>query len=192
MKKILFSIILMFGTFSLLGVENIVAAEQTNQIKDSKIEVLANKNSLVTKENQVKMHKEINEKLSETEFDLNSSEIQEKQITLSNNEKVTVGVVPEHNSMLRVSNGSHKVYFYSGIANVTFKVRVSNNRITRAYDPWYIILGASVKSDTLKVDNSKQATYYFKFKTPVWEFGGWTGWVRANINSSNKLVVSIK
>lgn len=156
------------------------------------------KNQVSSPVQQANMYKEINEELSKLEFDLNSSEVQEKQITLSNGEKVTVGVAPEHSSdkgnsnKLQVSNGTHKIYFYGIIANVTFNVNVSNNRITRAFDPWYLIIGASVKSSNLKVDNSKQATYFFEFTTPIWELGGWTGWVRANINSSNKLVVSIK
>lgn len=125
-------------------------------------------------------------------FELKSKEIQEKEINLPNGEKGIIGIEPVTNLFERASNGSHKIYYYSGVGNATFYINVSNNRITRAYDPWHLIIGASVKSASLKLDNSKQATYNFSFGTPIWDFGGWNGWVRANINYKNQIVVTIK
>ncbi|MGL4875557.1 MAG: DUF5626 family protein [Clostridium sp.] len=135
----------------------------------------------------------VNNESKEIVFDLNCRGIQEKEVTLSNGEKGVLGITPvETNSFSRVSNGKYKIYFYGVSANASFYVNINNNRITRAYDPWHLIVGASVKSSRLAIDSSKQATYYFEFGTPIWDFGGWTGWVRARLNSNNKIVVSIK
>lgn len=125
-------------------------------------------------------------------FDLNSPEKQEFEVTTSNNETVIVGLEKVSDPLTRASNGSYKAYWYSGIANTHFYFDVSSNTITKAYDGWYAFIGGSVKSADLRLDSSKQATYYFDFGTPIWDFGGWNGWLRAKINSNNELEYSIK
>ena len=127
-----------------------------------------------------------------SEFDLNSLETQEKQVVLPSGETATFGISPDFNTSLRASNGTYKAYWYTGVANASFKFTVKGNKITKAYDKSYFFLGASLKSNTLKLDNSKQATLYFEFTRPVYDFGGWNGWLRAKINSNNKIVYSVK
>ncbi len=128
-------------------------------------------------------------------FDLKSRGIQEKDVIMANGELATVGTTPviePSNGLLRASNGNYKAYWYTGTYNCSFKFTVKSNKITRVYDKWYRMYGVSVKSNKLKLDNSKQATYYFEFGMPIWDLGGWNGWLRAKINGSNKIVYSIK
>ncbi|MGM9903858.1 hypothetical protein A5844_002522 [Enterococcus sp. 10A9_DIV0425] len=143
-------------------------------------------------ENPVALTKEQGNSSNHIEFDLSKNRRQVETIRLSNEEVVKIVVEPVSNSQIRLGNGGWNIYYYSGIFNCGFKIKVSSNSITSAYDPWYYHIGVSVKSSSLKRDNLKQATYYFEFGTPVWDFGGWSGWLRATINHSNNLVVTVK
>lgn len=126
-------------------------------------------------------------------FDLTNNETQEIRFLNEQNEEVVYGIEPIINPRTpKVANGKWKIYFYSGPANCSFYINISDNKITSAYDPWHLFVGAAVNSAILKKDSSKQATYYFQFGTPIWNFGGWTGYLRAKINSNNNLVVSIQ
>lgn len=125
-------------------------------------------------------------------FDLNNPEKQEIEITLPNDETAVVGLEKISNPLAKASNGTYKAYWYSGVANASFLFDVSSNKIKKAYDAWHMFVGTSVKSSDLKLDSSKQATYYFEFGTPIWDFGGWNGWLRAKINSNNEIEYSIK
>lgn len=157
--------------------------------------VFANENDTTeqNQENSQQVNK-INESqiLKELEFDLNNPNIQTKKVTTDNGTEATIVVEPEFNPMLRVSNGTYKIYYYAGIFNCSFRIKVSGNKITSAYDATYQHWGVSVKSSSLKKESTKKATYYFEFGTPVWDFGGWNGWLRATINGFNKLVTTVK
>lgn len=159
----------------------------TNNIQNQSI----NQNQSADQENQIEMSNEINQILNEISIDLNSNESQSFEKQLSNGEVFKLEVSPE-NPVSKVSDGVWNIKWNIGICNCSFKIKVSKNKILSAYDGKYIFTGFSVKSARLKVDNSKQATYYFEFGTPIWDFGGWNGWLRANINSKNELKVSIK
>lgn len=139
---------------------------------------------------------------TEAKFDLNSNETQVQNVTLPDGKQGTFVVEPEEQatnpktsvvraSSVKATSGVHKVSFYSGPVNASFKVKIANYKITKAYDKWYLIIGSSVKSSKLKIDNSKQATLYFTFGTPIWDFGGWNGWLRAKIKGKT-LYTSIK
>lgn len=128
-------------------------------------------------------------------FDLSNPEKQEQIITLPNNETIVFGLEMIANPLARAStasNGTYKAYWYSGVANASFRFTVRNSEITSVFDPWYLFVGASVKSANLLLDSPKQATYYFDFGTPIWDFGGWNGWLRARIDHNNKIIYSIK
>ena len=125
-------------------------------------------------------------------FDLNQSGSQTQTMIGSNGQEQQLTVSDDTNSLLRVANGTKTISWNVGIARASFKISVSGNKITRAYDGTYTFYTASVKSAKLSRDSNKQATYRFTFGTPIWDFGGWNGWLRANINSSNKLVVTTK
>ncbi len=99
---------------------------------------------------------------------------------------MTIGITPvveeptigsNGRPLLRASNGNYKAYWYTGAYNCSFKFTVKNNKITRAYDKDYHMYGVKVKSEKLKLDNSKQATNYFDFTTIFYEMGGWHGWL---------------
>lgn len=150
-----------------------------------------------------KLSKESVEKIEKTlgSFELNQPGIQEKTINLGNNKTAVVGleytptVSNSKDGMLRAAslqNGKYRAYWTTGVFNCEFRFIVSNNKITKAYDGTYSGIGVSVKSANLKLDSSKQATYYFEFGTPVWDFGGWNGWLRAKIDSNNKISYTIK
>ncbi|MEY8537822.1 DUF5626 family protein [Lactococcus muris] len=94
------------------------------------------------------------------------------------------------NPLLRISNGSHKVSAWGLNWHVTFYINVKNNKITSANNLNYTIIGIAIKSSSLRVENSKRATAHFEATTPIWDVLSWTGWVRATINSSNKLVIT--
>ena len=143
---------------------------------------------------QEKISNEINQELSNTIIDLNSYETKKVEKKLSNGETFSLEIAPENkeNQLARVSNGVWNIKWNIGVCSCSFKIKVSNNKILSAYDGKYMFVPFSVKSANLKRDSSKQATYYFQFGTPIWDFGGWNGWLRANINSRNELKVSIK
>ncbi|MGX7025950.1 DUF5626 family protein [Vagococcus hydrophili] len=130
--------------------------------------------------------------LKEVEFDLKETGIQTKKIIAEDGTEAIITIEPEFNPMSRVSNGTYKIYYYAGIFNCSFRIRVSGNNITSAYDGTYSHWGVSVKSSSLRRESNKRATYYFEFGSPVWDFGGWNGWLRATINGSNKLVTTVK
>lgn len=94
------------------------------------------------------------------------------------------------NPLARISNGSHKVSAWGLNWHVTFYINVKNNKITSANNLNYTIIGIAIKSSSLRVENSKRATAHFEATTPIWDVLSWTGWVRATINSSNKLVIT--
>ncbi|WP_301359476.1 DUF5626 family protein [Enterococcus spodopteracolus] len=131
---------------------------------------------------------------SGVEFDLSKNMVQTKEIHLASGTTAKIVAEPVFDNHLRLGNGVWNICYYSVIFNCGFNIRVSSNSISisSAYDPWYYHVGVSVKSSSLKRDSTKQATYYFEFGTPIWDFGGWSGWLRASINSSNNLVVTVK
>lgn len=134
-------------------------------------------------------------------FDLTKKETQEKVITLGNGEKAVIGIEPiasETNGTMerstfqnvKVTNGKFHAYWKSGVLNLSFYFDINNLRITRAYDASYSSIGVVVKSANLKLDSSKQATYYIEMGTPIWDFGGASGWLRAKI-SGDRVYFSI-
>lgn len=104
------------------------------------------------------------------------------------NFKVETTSNPSH--FLRISNGSHKVSAWGLNWHVTFYINVKNNKITSASNLNYTIIGVAIKSSSLRVESSKKATAHFEATTPIWDILSWTGWVRATINGSNKLVIT--
>lgn len=73
--------------------------------------------------------------------------------------------VEEESHFLRaassVSNGTYKVTKERSLQwKVSYKIDVKGNAITRAHSPSITNYLGSVRNSSLKVDNTKQATYY--------------------------------
>ncbi|MCF2684300.1 DUF5626 family protein, partial [Faecalicatena contorta] len=104
---------------------------------------------------------------SEASYDLSKGGIQTFEIQNENGDidYVTIEELPR---TLRVSNGSYLISYTSGSAwKASFKVDISSNKITKAYDPSHQVLtgiAGSILSPTLVKDSSTQATYRFVFK----------------------------
>lgn len=137
-------------------------------------------------------------------LDLSKNESQETTITLKNGQKATIGIRPIDSSenqnkyvnysnvyhTSKLSNGTFETYWKSPLFQASFSFTVKDGKITKVFDGKYSSMGVVVKSAKLKLDNSKQASYYFELGTPIWDFGGSKGWIRASIEGS-KIVYSI-
>lgn len=122
---------------------------------------------------------------------------QEQTITLETGEEITVGIeftpAPKkreiETSRYNVSDGEWKIYYYTGIGNFSYKINISNNKITNAYEPWYLTVGVNCTSATLS-HTATRATMYCTFATSIWDIVSWTGYIFATIQG-NELVISI-
>lgn len=125
------------------------------------------------------------------EFDLSNLPLNgDVKTVIDEKGDVTNFKVEPSNPLLRVSNGSHKVSAWGLNWHVTFYINVKNNKIVSASNLNYTIIGIAINSSSLRVENSKRASAHFEATTPIWNVLSWTGWVRATINGSNKLVVT--
>lgn len=74
---------------------------------------------------------------------------------------ITVTEVP---STSRVANGTYKIKSEKKLFwTAGYKISVSGNQITSAYDKYYTTTLGSITNDVLRVDNSKQASYRFRY-----------------------------
>ena len=124
-------------------------------------------------------------------YDLEVGGTQSFTLIDENHEEVIITVeeiLPTSNvSLFAVSNGSYRISgTRSGIWEANYYITVSNNNITRAYSPSATALSGSFTSTSLKVDNTKQATYYLD-----WKLGMFTSkhYLRSNI-SNGSLIIS--
>ncbi|MFC4653224.1 DUF5626 family protein [Lactococcus nasutitermitis] len=177
-------------TVVLLSVAMPVLASADEITSDSSPQVTTTIPSFDTDTNQA-ISEDIVDSASSATFDYqnlpSTGEIQ--TITADDGTITNYSMTPVINPLLRVANGKYKINAWGVAWNVTFYINVSSNKITSANNLDYIIAG-SVGSHTLTVDSSKQATARFDFTTPIYNIISWTGWVRATINSSNKIVIT--
>lgn len=75
---------------------------------------------------------------------------------------VTVSELP---SVGRVADGTYQIsYTQKGNWEAGYKIKVSNDRITSAYDEYCTVQWGSVSSEKLKIDSGFQASYTFEYK----------------------------
>lgn len=75
---------------------------------------------------------------------------------------VTVSELP---SIGRVEDGTYQIsYTQRGNWEAGYKIKVSNNRITSAYDGYHTAYWGSISSEKLKIDSATQASYTFEYK----------------------------
>lgn len=99
-------------------------------------------------------------------YDLETGGTQQFKVIDELGETYTI-TVEEEPSFFRaaVSNGTYKITKSRALQwKVSYKIDVKGNTITRAHSPSITNYVGSVTSSNLKVDNSKQATYYIKMK----------------------------
>lgn len=88
-------------------------------------------------------------------FNLNNPSKQEETVTLPDGTKGTLGIEPVVSMRTRASydlgsgTGNWHVYYYTGVLNTGYYVRISNYRITSAYDNHYSGAGCVIDSCTL-------------------------------------------
>lgn len=74
---------------------------------------------------------------------------------------VTVSELP---SMGRVADGTYQISYTSpGKWKAGYKIKVSNDRITSAYDGYHTAYSGSISSEKLKIDSATQASYTFEY-----------------------------
>ncbi len=75
---------------------------------------------------------------------------------------VTVSELP---SIGRVADGTYQISYTSpGKWKAGYKIKVSNNRITSAYEEYNEVFSGSISSEKLKIDSATQASYTFEYK----------------------------
>lgn len=95
-------------------------------------------------------------------YDMAVGGTQTFELTDEEGEEVIV-TVSELPSIGRVANGAYQISFTSPTKwEAGYKITVSNNRITSAYDKYYKVYSGSISSDKLKIDSAIQATYTFE------------------------------
>lgn len=84
------------------------------------------------------------------------------------NEEKTIIEIEEINSTYSINNGTYKISKKRPLQwEVSYYIDVKNNKITRAHSPSATAFLGSFTSTSLRVDNSKQATYYLKRKVTL-------------------------
>ena len=143
---------------------------------------------------------EIENTANDIAFDINKvveTGKQEQVVILETGEEVTVGIeftpAPKQRetetNRYDVSDGEWKIYFYTGLGNFSYKIYINNNRITNAYEPWYLTVGVNCTGATLSY-TATRATMYCTFATPIWDIVTWSGYIFATIQGDD-LVISI-
>ncbi len=143
---------------------------------------------------------EVENPTNSTAFDIKKvveSGNQEQIIVLDSGEKITVGIefipAPQpydiETNRYDISDGEWKIYFYTGIGNFSYKIYISNKKITDAYEPWYLTVGVDCTGASLSY-TSTRATMYCTFATPIWDLVTWSGYIYATIQG-DELVISI-
>lgn len=88
-------------------------------------------------------------------------------------------------------NGLYSVDWRDRGGRVSFYVTVYNGQIINVSEVGYAFWGATVNSAELKIDNPKQATYYFGIEN-IADYAGVTEYLRVSIDSSNEIVATFK
>lgn len=121
-------------------------------------------------------------------YDLQKGGTQEFEIMNENGETMYV-TVEELDNTNRISNGSYKVSFASpGAWTAGFYVKISDNKITSAYSPFYTEVVGNIQNAYLVQDSSVKASYHFLYKFLL--LNSSTG-VQAKIENSNLVVTQI-
>lgn len=99
-------------------------------------------------------------------YDLEQGGLQQFEVENDLGESYTITVEKEPQFLLAtssVSNGTYKITKERALQwKASYKIDVSNNKITRAHTGSATAYTGSFKSLLLKVDSSTQATYYLK------------------------------
>lgn len=79
---------------------------------------------------------------------------------------INVITVEEVNTNARISDGTYKVtYKNPGLWTAGFYVKISSNKITSAYSPFYSVVSGSISGANLTLNSSVKASYKFLYKT---------------------------
>lgn len=98
-------------------------------------------------------------------YDMNQGGTQTFEVVDNEGEKLVIEVEEIPNYLRSVKNGNYKISaFTTGQWKASYYITVSNNSIVKAYSPSILAYVGSFTSADLKVDNSKQSTYYIKRK----------------------------
>ncbi|EDP67192.1 hypothetical protein CAT7_03569 [Carnobacterium sp. AT7] len=123
-------------------------------------------------------------------YDIDQGGLQEFEVGDSPDETYTITIEeePQFSIMARgIKNNTYKVTKERALQwKVSYKIDIKGNSITKAHSPSINNYIGSVRNSSLKVDNSKQATYYInmimlKLNSPVN--------VRATLQN-NKIIVT--
>lgn len=99
-------------------------------------------------------------------YDIDQGGLQQFQVEDNQGETYTITIEEEPQFSIMASsvkNGTYKITKEKALQwKASYKIDVSNNKITRAHSGSTTAFTGSFKSSLLKVDNATQATYYLK------------------------------
>lgn len=90
------------------------------------------------------------------------------------------------NNSKAIQNDSYRIYYSSLTEKISYTIDVLNNSIVSAYSGSYSVFGYSVNSSSLRVINSKYASYSLECSFLL---RSWTNRLNAYINSNNELEI---
>lgn len=96
-------------------------------------------------------------------YDLSVGGTQVFRLTDENGEESII-TITELKSSARVANGVYQIkHTKTGFWSAGYKISVSNNRITSAYEKYATPVFGSITDDVLSMDSSKQVSYQFNY-----------------------------
>lgn len=83
---------------------------------------------------------------------------------IDENGEESIITITELKSSARVANGAYQItHTKKGLWSAGYKISVSNNRITSAYEKYATPTVGSITDDVLSIDSSKQVSYQFNY-----------------------------
>lgn len=83
---------------------------------------------------------------------------------------------------MKIADNNYRVTYEAVNWTAGFYITVSNNKITRAYSPFYSVARGEIKSAELSLNSNTKATFSFLYKLTIFTYD--TG-VIASISNSN-------
>lgn len=109
--------------------------------------------------------------MTEAIYDLKKGGIQNFQIRSKNDEIVYV-TIEELTRTSRIANGTYQVTYTVPLAwKAGFKARISSNKFTKVYDPYYTVIAGAIRQPSLTLDSSIQARYRFVYQSGALMYG---------------------
>lgn len=95
----------------------------------------------------------------------------------------------EENQLKSLKNDTYIISYKTLTEKISYKINVSEGRITSAHSGSYSVFGYTVDSSKLRKISNKEASYILNCSIL---YRSWTSKLKSKITSSNELVISFK